>query len=179
MRTAHRLPAGAILLILLVLTLLPQGCGYRLAGRNQLLPPEVAVIGIPPFGNRTRRPELEQRITEAVTRTFIVRGGYRTVPGAEGADVVLKGEVTGYDVNPVNVGADGRASRYEVVLTASAQLSDPAAKKVYFRSDHFIFKQQYPVQRDAARYVDLEIVAIEEAADDFAESLVTSILEGF
>jgi hypothetical protein len=149
-----------LFLLLLAPALLPAGCGYRLAGR-------------------TRRPEVEQRITEAVTRTFIVRGGYRTVPGTEGADVVLKGEVTGYDVNPVNVGPDGRASRYEVVLTARAALSDQVAEKVYFRSDHFVFKQQYPVERDADSYIDLEIVAIDAAADDFAESLVTSILEGF
>lgn len=174
-----RAPRAAILLFLLGPTLLAAGCGYRLAGRNQLLPPEVKVIGIPPFGNRTRRPEVEQRITEAVTRTFIVRGGYRTVPGTEGADVVLKGEVTGYEVNPVNVGPDGRASRYEVVLTARAALSDQGAEKVYFRSDHFVFKQQYPVERDAVSYIDLEIVAIDAAADDFAVSLVTSILEGF
>jgi hypothetical protein len=40
------------------------GCGYRLAGHNQLLPPSVKIIAVPPFENQTRRPEIEQRITE-------------------------------------------------------------------------------------------------------------------
>ena len=154
-------------------------CGYRLAGRNQLLPPEVKTIGIPPFVNSTRRPEVEQRITERVTQTFVSRGGYRTVPGTEGADVVLKGEVTGYDQNPVNIGSDGRATRYEVVVAAKVELKDARGDKIYFRSDHFIFKRQYDVTRNAATFADREIVAIDEVANDFAESVVTSILEGF
>jgi outer membrane lipopolysaccharide assembly protein LptE/RlpB len=154
-------------------------CGYRLAGKNQLLPPQVKTIGIPPFQNSTRRAEVEQRITESVTSTFVSRGGYRTVPGAEGADAVLRGEVTGYDVSPVNVGADGRATRYEVVVTAKVELKDTGSEKVYFRSDHFIFKRQYDVSRSAATFSDQEIEAIQEVARDFAESVVTSILEGF
>ena len=155
------------------------GCGYRLAGRNLLLPPEVETIGIPPFVNSTRQSEIAQRITEKVTSTFIARGGYKTVPTSSGADVVLRGEVTGYLVNPVNVGPDGRATRYEVIVTAKVELLEEKNKKVYFRSDHFVFKQQYEVGREASEFFDEEIVAIEEVAEDFAKSVVTSILEGF
>jgi len=154
-------------------------CGYRLAGRNQLLPPQIKTIGILPFVNSTRRAEVEQRITEQITQTFISRGGYRTVPSAEGADAVLRGEVTGYDANPVRVGQDGRASAYEVIVTATVELKDPVTEKVYFRSDHFIFKRQYDVARSASQFFDEEITAINEVARDFAESVVTSILEGF
>jgi len=154
-------------------------CGYRLAGRNLLLPPEVKTIGIPPFGNSTRNPEIAQRITEKVTETFVSRGGYRTVPGTEGADVVLTGDVTGYDVHPINVGPDGRATRYEVIVTARVELKDRPTEKIYFRSDHFLFKSQYDVARSATGFFDEEIVAIDEVSEDFAESVVTSILEGF
>jgi len=154
-------------------------CGYKLAGKNQLLPPEVKTIGIPPFGNTTRNAEIGQRITEEVTRTFVSRGGYRTVPGTDGADVVLEGSVTGYAVNPVNVGPDGRATRYEVIVTARVELKDVPTAKVYFRSDHFVFKSQYDVRRSATSFFDQEIVAIQEVSEDFAKSVVTSILEGF
>jgi outer membrane lipopolysaccharide assembly protein LptE/RlpB len=167
------------IVVLFAMAALLGACGYRLAGRNQLLPPQIKTIGIPPFANSTRRTEVEQRITEKVTQTFIARGGYRTVAGAEGADVVLKGEVTGYDVNPINVGPDGRATRYEVVVTARVELKDPLGEKIYFRSDHFVFKRQYDVPRSASVFFDREIQAIEEVARDFAESVVTSILEGF
>lgn len=155
------------------------GCGYRLAGRNQLLPPTVRVIGVPPFENKTRRPEIEQRITEQVTATFIQRGGYRTTASEAGADAVLRGEVTGYDVTPVSVGPDGRANRYEVVITASVQLDTVPGGEVLFRSSHFMFKKQYDVEGNLVNFFDQEIVAIEQIARDFAQSVVTSILEGF
>lgn len=170
--------AGVLVTVLLA-GCLCAGCGYKLAGRNQLLPPEVKTIGIPPFANSTRNAEIAQRITEEVTRTFVSRGGYRTVPGTEGADVVLEGDVTGYAVNPVNVGPDGRATRYEVIVTARVELKDAPKEKVYFRSDHFVFKSQYDVKRSATTFFNEEIVAIDEVSEDFAKSVVTSILEGF
>ena len=166
-------------LLLLAMIAAQAACGYRLAGRNQLLPPTVRVIAIPPFENQTRRPEIEQRITEKVTQTFIQRGGYRTTASETGADALLKGEVTGYDVTPVSVGSEGRATRYEVVITASVELSKIPEGQVLFRSGHFVFKKQYDVSGTGLTFFDQEIIAIDEIANDFAESVVTSILEGF
>ena len=175
--------AGAVLLIVhllgAALIFSAVGCGYRLAGRNQFLPENVKVIAVPPFTNNTRRPEIEQRITEAVTATFIRRGGYRTTAIEQQADAVLKGQVTGYDVTPVSVGADGRANRYEVVITAAVEMQGLPSGDVLYRSQHFVFKRQYDVVGGAANIFDQEIVAIEDIAQDFAESVVTSILEGF
>jgi outer membrane lipopolysaccharide assembly protein LptE/RlpB len=174
-----RLRGWAVALGICCATILAAGCGYKLAGKNHLLPPDVRTIGIPPFTNGTRQPEIAQRVTEEVTRTFISRGGYSTVPGEKGADAVLRGEVTGYSVNPVNVGSDGRATRNEVIVTARVELKAAGGEKVFFRSDHFVFKQQYDVTRSADTFFDREIAAIGEVARDFAESVVTSILEGF
>ena len=83
-----------------------------------------------------------------------------------------------------------RRSRHSLVVDRRAGVdamevsvsgSTPAGReeKVYFRSDHFVFKHQYEVRRDASGFFDQEIIAIEEVADDFAKSVVTSILEGF
>lgn len=171
--------AGVRAILILSLALAQSGCGYRLAGRNQLLPPTVRIIAIPPFENQTRRPEIEQRITEHVTQTFIQRGGYRTSADEKGADALLKGEVTGYDVTPVSVGSSGRATRYEVVITASVELSKVPEGQVLFRSSNFVFKKQYDVSGPGLTFFDQEITAIDEIAKDFAESVVTSILEGF
>jgi outer membrane lipopolysaccharide assembly protein LptE/RlpB len=154
-------------------------CGYRLAGRNQLLPPEVRVIAVPPFENETRRPEIEQRITEQLTATLIKRGGYRTTGQAEGADAVLSGAVTGYNSSPVSVGSDGRATRYEVVITASVELKRIPGDEILFSTSHFVFKKQYDVQVQGGSFFDQEILAINDIARDFSESVVTSILEGF
>lgn len=171
------LTAGLAALAAAVAT--PTGCGYRLAGRNQLLPPSVRTIAIPPFENQTKRPEIDQRITEQVTATFIERGGYRTTASEVGADAILTGLVTGYDVTPVSVGSEGRATRYEVVITASVELSRLPAREVLFRSSHFVFKKQYNVEDASLTFFNQEIVAIDEIAKDFAKSVVSSILEGF
>ena len=168
--------AGAAAAVLLALA---PGCGYRLAGRNQMLPPSVRVIAIPPFENQTRRPEIEQRITEKITETFIQRGGYRTTASEAGADALLKGEVTGYEVTPVSVGSQGRATRYEVVITATVELTKLPEGQVLFRSSNFVFKKQYDVSGTNVTFFDQEITAIDEVSKDFAESVVTSILEGF
>ncbi|MFQ5701633.1 MAG: LPS assembly lipoprotein LptE [Acidobacteriota bacterium] len=172
--------AGIRSAALALLVLVPAaGCGYRLAGRNQLLPESVKVIAVPPFENHSRRAEIEQRITEQITATFIKRGGYRTTATREGADAVLEGTVTGYDSTPVSVSASGRATRYEIVITAEVQLSTVPEGEVLFRASQFVFKRQYDVQVESQGFFDQEILAIDQIAKDFAESVVTSILEGF
>src|SRR5579864_2921207 len=70
------------------------GCGYRVVGRANTLPAEARTIAIPAFTNRTTTYRIEQIFTEAVTREFIARTKYRVVPEADGADLVLQGEVT-------------------------------------------------------------------------------------
>jgi outer membrane lipopolysaccharide assembly protein LptE/RlpB len=175
-----RAASGArFLAFLWILAIITSSCGYRLAGRNQVLPESVKIIAIPPFENHTRRPEIEQRITEAVTATFIRRGGYRTSATESSADAVLKGAVTGYDTTPVSVGSDGRATRYEVVITAQVDLTSIPEGTVLFRAGQFMFKRQYNVSEDAESFFDQEIIAIDLIASDFAEAVVTSILEGF
>ncbi len=170
---------GLRVFILLAVSIGGVACGYRLAGKNQLLPPEVQVIAVPPFENQTRRPEIEQRITEQLTATLIKRGGYRATGTAEGADAILTGAVTGYNSSPVSVGPDGRATRYEVVITATVELRKIPEDKVLFSSSHFVFKKQYDVQSQNLTFFDQEILAINEVARDFSESVVTTILEGF
>jgi outer membrane lipopolysaccharide assembly protein LptE/RlpB len=156
-----------------------QGCGYHLAGRGNTLPPEVRSVGIPIFVNRTNRPELEQRVTEAVIDEFSTRGRIRILPGEEGADTVLRGTLYTYTTTPVVLNEQGRARRYEILITARVVLTQAATDRVLWENDHFLFKQQYEVPETSIAFVDREIIAIDEVAGDFASTVVTSILEGF
>lgn len=154
-------------------------CGYHLAGKGSTLPPSVRSVGIPIFDNRTSRPELEQRVTEHVIDEFTTRGRVRILPGEEGADAVLRGTLFTYTTTPVILNPEGRATRYEILITARVVLSEPATDKVLWEDDHFLFKRQYNVPEVSLTFVDQEIVAIDDVATDFARSVVTSILEGF
>jgi Lipopolysaccharide-assembly len=154
-------------------------CGYHLAGKGTTLPSSVRSVGIPIFDNRTSRPELEQRVTEHVIDEFTTRGRVRILPGEEGADAVLRGALLTYTTTPVVLNPEGRATRYEILITARVALSEPATDKILWADDHFLFKQQYDVPQLSVTFVDQEIVAIDDVATDFARSVVTSILEGF
>ncbi len=161
--------------------LLP-GCGYHLAGMaggTSFLPEGVRTIGIPTLHNETDRPEIEQRITEALVDEFVHRGRIEAVAGREGADVVLEGTIMSFRTDPVTFTARGRYDRVEVTITARMRLVRVHPEKVLWSQNHFVFQEQYDVPETPLSQVDREIVAIEEIARDFARSVVTSILEGF
>ena len=157
----------------------PAGCGYHLAGKGSTLPIALKSIGVPIFVNRTSRPELEQRVTEHVIDEFTTRGRVRILPGEEGADAVLRGTLYSYATTPVVISAEGRARRYEILITARVVLSETSTDKVLWEDDHFLFKRQYDVSENPVSFVDQEVVALDEVAGDFARGVVTSILEGF
>lgn len=158
------------------------GCGYHLAGRGgstSFIPPEVKTIGIPTFTNLTDRAEIEQRISEALVDEFIRRGRYQAVPGPEGADVILEGEISSFKTDPVTFTESGRFDRVEVTITARVRLVRTSPEKVLWSQNHFVFRQQYDVPETPLTEFDREIVAIEEISKGFARSIATSILEGF
>ncbi len=170
-------------LALLALVLGSAGClGYHLAGHAttaSFIPPEVKRIGIPPFGNQTDRPRLDQRISEALINEFVQRGRYEALPDTKGADAILEGTVENFRTEPVTFSTSGRYDRVEVTVTARIRLVQTSPEKVLWAQNHFVFRQQYDLPQTAAQQTDLEITALEQIARDFARSAVTSILEGF
>jgi outer membrane lipopolysaccharide assembly protein LptE/RlpB len=155
------------------------GCGYRLAGTGAgTLPPHIRSVAIEPFANRTERPEIEQRITEALTRELSRRGRYRLVTDASAADAVLDGAVTAYRTPPVEFTSAGRQSRVEATVTLEATLRDRAADAVLWSQAGLVYKQPFDVP-DSGVYVDQESAALDLLARQAAESLITSMLEGF
>jgi outer membrane lipopolysaccharide assembly protein LptE/RlpB len=170
----------ALALLLAALAAAGAGCGYHLSGRGG--PPPflegVKIIAVPPFENRTQRPEIEQRVTEEVTRVLNSRGKYRVIASPERADAVLEGAVTSYRTSPVQFTATGRANRVEAVITVQAVLRDSAEDHVLWSQSGLIFKEQYDVP-ESGQVFDQEIVALDLLARGVADTLVTSIFEGF
>ena len=166
-----------ILALLLAGSLL--GCGYHLTGHSSSLPPEIKSIGIPIFANRTERPDLEQRVTARVISEFVTRSRYRILSSEEGVDAVLHGEILTYVLNPVSIDEQGRANRYEIILNARAALVRTSDDHTLWQADHFVFRRQYDLTPTSVGVVSQEQAAIDLMAGDFAEAVVTSILEGF
>ena len=161
--------------------LVAAGCGYALVGKsNNLLPPTVHTLSVPAFVNKTTRVELEQRVTQAVADEFVSRGRLRLVRSAKDADVILRGSIDSFGIVPIAVNPQGRATQYQVAITANIELLDHRNEdKVMWKIDQYRFTENYQTNTESTDAFDQETRAIREIAVRFAETLVTNLLEGF
>ena len=170
----------AAALALLPLAAACAGCGYRLSGTGSVLPEHVKIIAVVPFTNRTERPEIEQRVTEAVAQELSRRGGYEVVSDPAKADALLEGVVTSYRTIPVEFTSEGRESRTEATLTIQATLRDTKSDVVLWNQSGLIFKEQFDVsEAESGEFFDRETLALDALARGVAAALATSMFEGF
>jgi outer membrane lipopolysaccharide assembly protein LptE/RlpB len=173
-----RRPAPALFFLALALTPF-SGCGYALVGKTSTLPPSIRVIRFQTLTNKTARVGVEQRLSSEVARELASRGRFSVQAQAAGADADLSGEVTGFDLFAVAFDENGRAKEYQVRITARMSLKTLPDEKVLWENPSFTFQDNYSLSTSAASYVDRENEAIDRVAERFAESLVSSLLEGF
>lgn len=172
-------------LVLLFTSALLGGCGYALVGRGSSLPSDVRRVYIEPLINQTPRSQVEQFLTRAIAEELVTRGRFTVVGGSGEADAVLSGTVVGFTTTPVTFDADGRATEYEVAVTARMAFKrtddddDPENDPVLWSNDRYLFRESYPVEVSEAEYFDREDLAIEDASKRFAETMVSDLLEGF
>jgi outer membrane lipopolysaccharide assembly protein LptE/RlpB len=155
------------------------GCGYALVGRASTLPESVKVVQFVTLENHTPKVSLEQRLSAEIARELAARGRFKVQSTAEGANAVLSGAVSGFDLYPVAFDAQGRATDYQVRVTAQVVLKTLPEGTVLWQNPAYTFRDNYQFSASAASYVDRENEAIDKVAGRFAQSLVTSLLEGF
>lgn len=175
----HRMANFTFAALLVAATFFASGCGYRVVGRASVLPEGAHTLAIPAFTNQTAQYRIEQILTEAVVREFISRTKYRVVPDANGADLVLNGNVTGISsaavlYDPVS----GRATTVLVTLNLRVALHDAAGKTLY-QNNNLVFRQPYEISVDIASFFQEEGPALDRLSRDFAAQLVSDILENF
>lgn len=155
-------------------------CGYRVAGRANSLPAEIHTIAVPAFTNKTQRYRIEQRMTEAVIHEFLARTKYRIVSDPRDADAVLHGEITGLESSAVVFDpATGRATTMLVQVHMRVWLDDAATKRILFRNEKYLFRQEYQISTDVPSFFDEQDPALDRMARDFASHVVADILENF
>lgn len=175
MKTALRFGALALLS-----TYLPS-CGYALVGRATNLPDDVKTVYLAPFENRTQRNEVDQFVTEAIADELVKRRRFTVGRDAASAEAELVGAVTAFGLTPVTFDTDGRASEYEISIVAQVTLRRTGGAPdaaVLWKNDRYLFRKTYPFDPDDAS-LDREENAIREAAREFAQTMVSDLLEGF
>ena len=165
-----------LLLFLLSLT----GCGYALVGRGASnIPADVREVYVRPLENRTQRTQVEQALTRAIANEMVTRNRFSVSGNAEEADAELSGAVIGFDVRPVAFDTSGRATQYEIVVIAQIAFKRVGSDEVIWSNDRYVFRESYEIEATETAYFDREDEAIEEAAEKFAETMVSDLLEGF
>jgi hypothetical protein len=171
---------NARLVTTLALAGLSVGCGYHEAGHATSIPPDVKTIAIPMFVNHTPRYRIEQMLTAAVTRAFVEQTNFQVTHTTAGADAVLQGTVNSVETAAVTFDpSTGRATAFEIQVTAAVRLTDLHTQKVLFANPRYVFREQYQVSESAPALFEEDTPALERLSRDFARTLVTDIVENF
>lgn len=163
-----------------VLAILTAGCGYRVAGRADLLPKNIRTIAVMPFQNATARYRLSDRLAAAITREFLSRTRYDVVADPNQADAELTGSVA--SVNAYSVVFDpstGRATTVQMHVYLNLQLRDRKTGAVLFARDRMEVRERYEISLDQAAYLEESDAAMDRLSRDVARSVVSAVLENF
>ena len=179
--TASQLTRSLMLAGVVALLFASVGCGYHTGGHAVRLPTDLHTLYVPTFTNGTSIYRIEQTITEDVIRELRNRTNYRVVttnPDGE-ADATLAGTVTGAGISPMTYDpATGRISSGMVSVTMKVSLITKKGK-VLWENSNYLYREQYQVSRDAPSFFEEEEPAVGRIANNFAQSLVSDILEAY
>ena len=161
-------------------SLLIAGCGYHPVGSPAHLPNTVHTLAVPVFQNTTQSYHTEVAVTQAVIREFSSRTAYRLVAGSDSdADARLDGTITSFQVTPLTYNSQtGQSSSFLITVRASVKLVD-RNQKVLYQNGSYLFRQQYETTQDLATFIQEDNPAVQRMARDFAQAVVSDILESF
>jgi len=74
--------------------------------------------------------------------------------GETGADAELSGAVVAFGANPVTFDNSGRATEYEISITASILFKRVGKEQVLWKNERYNFRESYPVEVSNTGYFD-------------------------
>jgi Lipopolysaccharide-assembly len=156
------------------------GCGYRVAGRNDSLPRDIHVIAVPALENATTSYRIEQRLTSATVHEFLAKTPYKVVSNPSGGDAVLRGKVVSLDAVPLLFDTvSGRATTMLVTVKCEVTLTQTSTEKVLYRSANFLFRSEYEISTNVTSFFEEQDPALDRLAKDFAQRLVAAVTENY
>ena len=145
------------------------------------LPKNIKTIAVPAFQFEVEgaRYRVESRFTEAVTKEIIKRGRGLIVQGTRnGADAVVEGTIRSFNFSGVLLDRQGRARVYEVSIVAAVTIRDLRENKILYDNQNFIFRDSFEFSEDPRSFFNEEDPAVERMSRAFAESVVSTIVNG-
>jgi Lipopolysaccharide-assembly len=148
---------------------------------NSGLPGHIKTVAVPEFQFEPAgiRYRVESRFTNAVTREIIHRNRGLVVTGSRvGADAVIEGTIKNFSFSGVLLDREGRARVYEVSIVAALTIRDAKANQILYDNQNFVFRDSFEFSQDPRSFFNEEDPAVERMARAFAESAVSTIING-
>jgi len=161
---------------------LAPGCGYALQGRGITTDASVKRIGVPLFKDRTGKLGLDTMVTQAVMAELLKHPRFTVVRDTANVDAVVEGEITAFNVVPVNFSSEQgstQATRYATSVTAAVRYRKIGQSEPLWSHDAFSQRDEYDMGENSETYFDREEQSLERLASAFARSLVAAMLEAF
>lgn len=148
---------------------------------NSGLPKGIKTVAVPAFQFEAQglRYRVESRFTEAVSKEIIRRGNGIKVQGTRtGADAVVEGNIRDFSFSGVLLDRQGRARVYEVTIVAAVTIRDLREDKVIYDNQNLVFRDSFEFSDDPRSFFNEEDPAVARMARAFAESVVSTIVNG-
>jgi len=165
----------------LILCLFVTSCGYRFAPAGGIVPQGAKTIAVPVFLNGTYEPFVDTEVTRAVVDEFLTDGRLKVV-SLEGADLILRGKVTKFELSALSYTADSRVQQYRIALSVEVSLEEAKSRKLLWQEkglgSAFVSSYTVTIGEITATKTAKE-TAIRNASRDIAASIRSRVLEGF
>lgn len=162
-------------LLLLLLAVLPGGCGYTVHGT---LPSHINTVAVPIFLNRTPEPAIESLITRAVVEAFSTNGRLKVVSRGQ-ADAILDGEIIAYSVSSIAFDQNANVRLYRLVVTVNLRMRDVQRNTVLFQQSAVTEQADFRVQDAVSQTISREETALRAAAVDIGRAIVSLAITRF
>ena len=118
--------------------------------------------------------------TQATISELNTRTKYRIINNDNpDADATLRGTILSQTVTPLTYDATtGQTSSYLVTITAKVVLTAHDGHTLY-QNDSIVFREQYQSTQDLSGFIQEDSPAVRRVAKDFAQALVSDMLESF
>jgi outer membrane lipopolysaccharide assembly protein LptE/RlpB len=165
------------------------GCGYHRVGSTAHLPDTVQTLAVPIFKNKTQSYHTEVPMTQAVVHAFSDRTRLKvSADGADTADATVHGTIISESVQPLtyrtetnNVQAGQTTSvtsSFLVTINVNVVVTD-RDQRVLYQHNNYVFHEQFETSSDPTSFIEEDSPAVQRLSRDFAQSLVSDILESF
>ena len=167
------------ILVAVALSMIVDVCGYKQAGKGRSLPANIKTIAVPVFKNSDLKYRVEQRFTQAVIDEILKRGrALHVVANQENADAVLNGDIRSFHAGGSILDDRGRTRVWDVRIIISVVVRDLKTNKIIFQNPRMAFEGEYQLSEDPQSFFNEENPAVDRIARDFAQTIVSTLMEG-